>query len=350
MSEGNLEDLVFWVQRHVAESDLVEKMGRLIAELDSVSRLKVRVPRDELRTAANNVAVTLRELLSDTDITISPKDLVAFDISGNELIYIMEFSEKISSGGEISKSRFEEVVRRNHFLFQRALDWFSISVSLSGEFPKNYSRESPHPDLFAVDIVFQQDASLSSVSDLRDWSNAWFEIGRGFTMASGERPEDLKLLGVRSGSVVLVLGATAASIKIISDATKALLSVLDDVFELRKKSIEIQRMKLENEKISRALREASQDLFRNASSKVITEIDLSNIDGETENAIRRSIDLMGKFFSEGGQLQIIAPANHENDSVITYQEITEINQYWKNRALLHEAESVEDNSSSSSPH
>ncbi|ANT52016.1 hypothetical protein [Mesorhizobium amorphae] len=67
-----------------------------------------------------------------------------------------------------------------------------------------------------VRIGFRNDASIRNVKDWKTSADDWYQIVRGLAMMSKEAPEDAKVIGASTGSVILVLSVTYAVSRLLA--------------------------------------------------------------------------------------------------------------------------------------
>lgn len=103
-----------------------------------------------------------------------------------------------------------------------------------------------------VRIGFRNDASIRNVKDWKASADDWYQIVRGLAMMSGEAPEDTKVIGASTGSIILVLSATYALSKLLANIAKQITGTAKDVLSLQ--------IELENLRQKRILTKAMEVL------------------------------------------------------------------------------------------
>lgn len=174
----------------------------------------------------------------------------------------------------------------------------------------NFDSETSSFEQITIRVHFKETAAISDVGDWKEWADEWYEILRGVTMSVGEAPENVKVLGAHQGSVIMVLGATAA-------VTGTLLLISNHLTKIALNSLQVangvadfkQKLRL-NKTIADGLEKAIEQSEKADLKDLLITVKESlpaPIDGEQENALKRSIDKYKKFTEQGGEVDFIAP-------------------------------------------
>lgn len=168
-----------------------------------------------------------------------------------------------------------------------------------------------------IRIGFRKDASINNVSDFREAGKDWYDIIRGIAIAANEAPEDTKITGATTGSIILILAGTAAVTKILAMISKNVAAVAKDAIEIAHQIEDLRGKKLLNNVIERELRKTEQKKKEAANVEILKAIseDLPNLDGEQKTALEVSIKKLLSFNEKGGNVDFVAPEeNEEGDS------------------------------------
>jgi hypothetical protein len=177
-----------------------------------------------------------------------------------------------------------------------------------------------------IRIYFRDKASLANVTDFKKWGGIWHEIGRGIAMAHNATPEDVKIVGATSGSIVLEMATTATIASTASIIMLSILKVVDKVLEIRKKAEEIKNLKLNNKKIASELeREAKNEIERGAkkiSTELIKKLGLNQEgEGDKINALEKAVSNLLTFIELGGEVDFIIP---EEEAIESEEDVEQI--------------------------
>jgi hypothetical protein len=170
-------------------------------------------------------------------------------------------------------------------------------------------------DCITILIGFRSDASINNVSDWRDAGKDWYEIIRGIALAANEAPEDTKITGASTGSIILILAGTLAVTKLLAMISKNVASVAKDMIDIANQIEELRGKKLLNSVIEKELRKTEQKKKEAAHAEILKEIglDLPNLDGEQKSALEVSIKKLLAFNEKGGNVDFVAPQVDEKD-------------------------------------
>jgi hypothetical protein len=168
-----------------------------------------------------------------------------------------------------------------------------------------------------VRIGFRNDASIKNVKDWKVSADDWYQIVRGLAMATGEAPEDTKVVGASTGSIILILSATYAFSKIlaaiarhITGAAKEILTLQMSVEDLRQKKILTKTMEAEFQKLQSEVRAKAEKTIETEIKKLV----LGAADGEKANAVTKSVQKLLKFGEDGGDIDFVAPPAADDES------------------------------------
>ncbi len=136
-------------------------------------------------------------------------------------------------------------------------------------------------------------------------------------MAANEAPEDTKIVGASTGSIILILAGTlkvttllATISKTVSVFAKQIIGVGIEIENLRQKrlltkTIESELRKKEQELKTEALKEIQDSL----KDKIVGK------DGEVTTALENSIKKVLAFNEKGGSVDFVAPEDIETEDV-----------------------------------
>jgi len=154
-------------------------------------------------------------------------------------------------------------------------------------------------------VRFQRESSISNVTELRRWSDAWFEIGRGVALAHRMTPEDIRVVGASRGSIIYDLAVTYGVAQTLGGIILLVLKVAERALDVRKKAEEIRSLKLSNDKAAFELEEEAKRIEATGKEEVFTELEKRHsYDGEQKNALSKAIDRMFEFVSGGGEVDV----------------------------------------------
>ncbi|OYX72173.1 MAG: hypothetical protein B7Y81_06960 [Caulobacter sp. 32-67-35] len=173
----------------------------------------------------------------------------------------------------------------------------------------------PDDDRIIIRVGFQHDVSINNVTDWKDTGKEWYEIIRGLAMACDEKPEDVKVVGAATGSIILILAGTVLFTTLLAKISKNITSVAMDVInvrssmeDLRQKGILTKTMEKEFREIEKSKRDGAVTTIE----AVLTE-QLKGKDGEIKTALVKSIEKLLAFSEKGGSVDFVAPETEEEE-------------------------------------
>lgn len=167
--------------------------------------------------------------------------------------------------------------------------------------------------LITIRIGFRSDVAINNVTDWKDSAKDWYDIIRGLSMACEEKPEDVKVIGAETGSIILIMAGTAAFTALLATITKHITTAAKDVISVRvevenlrqkqmlTKGMEAELRKLEKEKADGAI----------ATIEQLLEGKIKGKDGDVSVALASSIKKLLTFSEKGGTVDFVSPEEVE---------------------------------------
>lgn len=170
-------------------------------------------------------------------------------------------------------------------------------------------QEQYSSDEVVVRLVFDHESGITNMSQLRAQAEAWFHISRGFTLAAGGSPEDIRIVAAHQGSLLLdILGVPAvvlAMVKAVDLSLSCIQRYLDIVKVARelRDSGEDDIADMTEQRAEERLQAASEEI-----SKEIGEMLTSGdtLDGEQEQALHKAVKHLVRFVRNGGGVDYVA--------------------------------------------
>lgn len=168
-------------------------------------------------------------------------------------------------------------------------------------------------ELITIRVGFQNEVAINNVTDWKDSAKDWYEIIRGLSMACEERPEDVKVIGAATGSIILIMAGTAAFTTLLAQVSKNISSVARDIIgirvemeNLRQKGLLTRAMATELKKIEKEKADSSVSTIEG-----LLEEKLKGKDGEIKTALTNSIQKLLTFNEKGGVVDFVSPNTAE---------------------------------------
>lgn len=159
-------------------------------------------------------------------------------------------------------------------------------------------------------LHFQDRANIGDVAELKKWSSEWYDIARGLAAATKERPEDVRVIGASTGSLILVLSTSVAIATVLSILaknanliSKSVLDILNGIEDLRHK-------KVLNQTIEDAMKEQAKAIKDNGVATAVDSVKAHLgvvIDKEVETLLNKAVEKYFNFTEKGGEVDMLAP-------------------------------------------
>ena len=245
MNVSELYELTQWIQNEVVQTQIPKKYQNLQQIL-------------QRNAQPNQAKQPLEEQKDDLINTISKVPLNQLTKDQLDFLYSLGIGQSI---GQEGVRKIEDILYRNVLDIATAAQKIQeIYQDLNNGIKKaNQIRngldgcilEEPYEieDEVLIRVYFREKATLSNVTDFKKWGTVWHEIGRGIAMAHNAAPEDVKIVGATSGSIVIEMATLASIASTTSIIILSALKVAERVIEILKKVEELRNLKLNNKKL-----------------------------------------------------------------------------------------------------
>lgn len=181
-----------------------------------------------------------------------------------------------------------------------------------------FGRKEQIDDLNAITIRvgFRNDASIEHIKDWKDSSKDWYDIVRGVAMAAGEAPENTRVVGASTGSIILILAATATVTGLLALISKHVASVAKDVVGISSQIEDLRSKKFLNGVMETELKKLQKEKKDNAQIDIIAAIKarIPDLDGGQVTALEASVKKLLTFNEKGGNVDFVAPEANDEDA------------------------------------
>ena len=208
-----------------------------------------------------------------------------------------------------------ELTNNAYIKLKEAGDKLNLFREASSNIGITRSYFEPEKNKLLINVIYQNEASISNMRDWKKWAHAWEQIISGLTAAVDEKPEDVSIVGVSNGSIIITLAATATCtwlmsliFKHITDSWKRKLDVQLKMEELRQvhmltKKMEMEFKVLETERKDNAKRKIQEEITRK----------FPNLENEVKAKLDKSIERSLDFGEAGGDVDFVIPKGVEGD-------------------------------------
>jgi hypothetical protein len=307
MNVAELFALTHWINEEIKGKQILERYQSL----------------QNILQANTNPNRTQQPFEAETKELLAAVSAVALESLSAEQV---DFLRRIGIGDYVGP---EAVQKIEDILFRNALDSATAAQKLGemvdqitqGIQKSDHLAENltgivpPEPRLAGrvlVRVTFVKEAAITNVVDLRNWSDVWYDIGRGVAMINDAPPEDIHVVGAGTGSVIIELAVAYGVAKVIAAVILQALTVAEKVVDIRKKAEEIKNLKLSNAKIATELKD-SAEAEKKKGIEAITE-DVSGlkrkkdgVEGDKVVAFERAVTKLVDFLEKGGEVDCVLP-------------------------------------------
>lgn len=330
MNISELFQLTQWIKTEIADKQIVQKYQNLINIIDENIRPNrpSNATKRPFEQEKNLLLNTLREVplnyltweqlnfLDKLKIKSNVGDTAAENVEG------ILYKNSIDEPTIISKIK-NIIGELNHGIAQSNQMKNVLENCISPE-----DEEYELGDNVLMRVNFSGNASIKNVVDLKKWSEAWLEIGRGITMANGEAPEKLEIIGTIKGSIIIEFVLAPILIGSFSNLIKNALNLISEFYEIKIKIEELKNWKLKNgllkltgkgfDPIIKEFEDTYEKSKDDGIEKITNDeserlkISNKNNDGEKITALKKATQNILNFIENGGGVDFVNPTNNED--------------------------------------
>lgn len=316
MNVSELYDLTYWIDDEIVEAQIPQKYQALQAILQK--NVQPNQQKQTFESERNDLITTIKRVplnqltkeqlifLENLKIAQAVGDEGANKIE--DILYknVLDIATSAAKINDIIQSLNEGIQKSNQ-----------IKTGLEGCVnQEEYETENE----VMIRVTFTGHASMSNVTDFKNWGSIWHEIGRGITMAHNAAPEDIKIVGATKGSIIIELATNPAIATTISVVIYSALKLAEKVLDIKKKAEEIKNLKLQNKKLANDMEKEAENEKKIGIEKIakdlVKELKIKK-DGEGDkvNALDRAVKNLVDFIETGGEVDFIIPnESYEEDN------------------------------------
>jgi hypothetical protein len=165
-------------------------------------------------------------------------------------------------------------------------------------------------DIDRLNIIFDGAASIKTLKDLSRESAQWNQHIHCFSRLAKENDTDAIIDSVKKGSLLLIISAAAGTIIAVMKAVDKILDTILKVYEVKKNSIELKKLKLTyiDDAINLLDKHSKLNIGRDAeeiANALLKEFDWNETDelyNETKTATKTATKKILKFINSGGKV------------------------------------------------
>jgi len=319
-------ELANWVDRNFKKNDLAGNYTNLINKLNANSSNNRQAQPFDVERESLDIAVGTLDLksLSDAQVNLLKEVGVYESIGPRGVGVLRDIFVENAIDIQTAKNR----VQKLKTAVDTATAWANDTKNALGAL---FDEESPLDSLGPYEVVirvrFTEEAGIYNVVDLKKWSAVWFDILRGFALAIDSKPEDYKLVGATTGSLIALFASDPVNVAAIVLAVERAFSFANNVLDFKLKIKELKNSPFKTDEVIKAIEASLKNERENApdivASEIEAELGLDKNDGERKTALRKSLKKMFDFFEKGGEVDFVVPEDEAEDLEEDYQEALE---------------------------
>lgn len=170
-------------------------------------------------------------------------------------------------------------------------------------------------DFITIRVSFQNDASITNVSQWKKSSADWYDIIRGIAMINNEAPEATKVISATKGSIILTLAATAGVTAILARIAKDISTTAKEILEVEHSREDLKQKKMLTKVMAEELDRLAKEKKENTVQEIVGEFKdvMADGDGDKLAALTKSVEKLLAFNEKGGTVDFVMPENDDED-------------------------------------
>lgn len=199
-------------------------------------------------------------------------------------------------------------------------------------------------------VRFHNDALISNVVNLSDWTAKWNTIARGYSMALDQAPESFEVVGASKGSIIFDLLLDFETVKLFSETFNLLAESAFNIAEiyaaiksidfLSKSNPELYKQNLDH--FEAEIAKKNEEMADQVADKLLEKLQQNSkeLGGEIKANLKRSIKELDNFIHKGGDINF----RTESDEVEIAEQVLLVNDALKQLQHRSEQKQLEDKS------
>lgn len=170
-------------------------------------------------------------------------------------------------------------------------------------------------DFITIRVSFQNEASITNVSQWKKSSADWYDIIRGIAMINNEAPEATKVISATKGSIILTLAATAGVTTLLARITKHLTTTAKEILEVEHSREDLKQKKMLTRVMADELDRLAKEKKDNTVHEIVGEFKHVMADGAGDKlaALTKSVEKLLAFNEKGGTVDFVMPEKDDED-------------------------------------
>jgi hypothetical protein len=306
MRISELKKAMDFVVTHISKTNIQQYFMQLINVMEANAR--TRVPQQRLQPISDQKKILLDQVKKvdiEKFLTFNERKLLAiyvdldiFGIKGAVKIEDIFTQRQLDQQGAIDDLR--KLEQKYSKLIGDAQNVLNILQPFA--IP---TLETDVPDGFGVlQITFKGAAAIENLDDLREYTDEWWKIVRGFGRLVDCTPGEVKVASFEKGSVIAEFFANFPLLEAIGLSGKLFLSGLATFLVFKRQLLEVENSQVATEATKQQMRDDAQQ-YKDKLIEEVTQKVLEKYSDKPEDAkgeARLSVRLSSEFLEKGGTI------------------------------------------------
>lgn len=326
MQVSELYQLTQWVKSEIIENQIIQKYSTLVNILKSNLRRAQNQPAKAFEEEKNDLLEAIVDIKINQLSLSQLNTLEKINIKPN--IWI-DGKEKIIEllNNTLDITHVAAQITQMQSELQQGIKYLQQLESALSPFIEEVEYEIL-PDHILTRVIFEHDASVENIEELKLWSSKWFDIGRGFAIANGQTPKDVQVIGGARGSLIIELALLATTALPIAKAINLILDSMIKYKDYQLKAFEVRELKKDTPKLAKDFEDDAKrwekratQLKKEIAEEVSEDIKqyFSNFKQDNIAEYNKAIKTLVDFLLKGGDVDCVI----SEDSEQTSEEMTE---------------------------
>lgn len=315
MQVEELYDLTNWVISRIAEEQIVQKYQQLHAVLQQNAQANQQKQpfEDQKEALIQAIGSVPLDQLSKGQIDALGQLGIAQNV-GSEGVALIE---DVLFKNAIDIANAAQRINKCIVDLSQGIQWSQQEKELLNRIITSDSVATIE-DKVLLRVHFAGDARVENLTELRDWSKTWWDIGRGISMAYDQSPEAIAVVGASKGSIIVSLVTAYGIAKTVSGIIFASLKVVEKYYEIKRKAQEVRALEIGNDKAEKELEKAAQ-AHKDAGVESIVKQTIKELgldarnEGDKVNELTSATKKLVDFIVKGGEVDFVVPDDEEGE-------------------------------------
>lgn len=312
MNVSELFNLTRWIDREIVDKQVQQKYQALFNVLQQ--NIQPHQHQQPFENHKNAVIDSIR--------AISLSQLTEHQL---------DFLDKLGIAGAIGEKGVEQLegilyknsldlatsASKTQQIFQKINEGINKSNQIKAGLNGCVSEEEyEYSDEVLMRVTFTGNASMSNVTDFKDWGGIWYNIGRGIAIAHDLSPEDIKIIGATRGSVILEMSMIPVIAGTVGEIILYGLEVAKRVMDIKVTAQTLRGLQLQNDKLATDLETEAENEKQAGIERIAGDVAAQLTPNSKQKAekiklLETSVKSLVNFIERGGVVDLIAPNDDE---------------------------------------